>query len=224
MKFWKKLKNFSTAAVVFAIIYLVAKEALSVEKFGKKPTPINELKRVIFSTNGKITSRWAANELAIKRRCDLFALDIFAMKRQLENVSQIKKVFIEKRYPDTLFIKVEERSPILKVAIRANGETKLFLIDGADGQIFNPIGYSRQEIADILPVDMLLQTAGKGTLQFLPLKGAPLIKEFVTTMKNSFPNIFNEVKFINLKNYDSRPKAIWSTIELSMKNGIVVVF
>jgi cell division septal protein FtsQ len=31
------------------------------------------------------------------------------------------------------------------------------------------------------------------------------------------------IKFIDLRNYDSRPGAVWSTIDLHMKNGIVVI-
>jgi cell division septal protein FtsQ len=220
-----KLKSFPIASIsiVAAFLCLITIGILFAGKTNKAISP-NELKRVIFTTNGKITAQWLARELAIKKGADLFALDISSMKTRLENLQQNRRVSIEKNSPDTLSIKNEERSPILKIAAKVNGAKKLFLIDGTDGEIFSPICYSDGDIAALLPSTMSLKQSGGKIFPFLPLKGASTVKDFISTLHNDFPEIFSMVNFVSLKNFDSRPGAVWATIELHLKNGIVVVF
>ncbi|MDR2737624.1 MAG: FtsQ-type POTRA domain-containing protein [Puniceicoccales bacterium] len=218
-----KLKSFLVVLVAVVVLSLAVAGLLSTKKSGKNVST-NELRRVTFSTNGKITAQWLARELAIKKGVDLFSLDISSMKTRLENLQQIRRISIEKCYPDTLSIRLDERSPILKVAVKMNGTRKLFLVDGTDGKIFSPICYDKQVLSNILPANITLKQSDDKIFQFLPLKGAPAIKEFISTLQNDFPEVFAMVKFVNLKDYDSRPGAIWATIELHLKNGIIVVF
>ncbi|MDR1233073.1 MAG: FtsQ-type POTRA domain-containing protein [Puniceicoccales bacterium] len=180
----------------------------------------NELRRVIFQTNGKITSAWLAHELHIRKGTDLFSLDISSMRERLETISQIRNVFIEKRYPDVLYIKINECIPLLKLIANVGGEKKLLLVDTEDGRIFSPICYGREDVLGLLPVNLILKT--KNRSQFLSQAGMPTVKELIATLKDEFPDISQSVKFLDLRNYDHRLGAIWSTIELHLKNGIVV--
>ncbi|MDR2776721.1 MAG: FtsQ-type POTRA domain-containing protein [Puniceicoccales bacterium] len=183
----------------------------------------NELKKVIFKTNGKIASPWLAHELHIRKGIDLFSLDISSMRERLENIPQIKNVFIEKRYPDALYIKINECVPILKFMANVGGEKKLLLVDGEDGRIFSPICYGKEDILDLLPASLILKAKKTNKLQFLPQVGISVVKELISTLKSEFPDIFQSIKFLDLGNYDYRPGAVWSTIELYLKNEIVVV-
>jgi cell division septal protein FtsQ len=219
-----KVKYLSIAVAAAVVLCAAVAGIISSKKSVGEITPANELKKVVFSTNGKITSGWLARELAIKKGADLFALDISAMQSHLENFPQIRRVSIEKCFPDVLSIRLDERSPILKIVANVNGTKKLFLIDGTDGEIFSPICYNKHDIAAMLPANIALKGSGDKIFQFLPLSGAPIVKDFISILRNDFPEIFDAVKFINLRKYDSRPGAVWATIELHLKNGIVVVF
>ncbi|MDR1891063.1 MAG: FtsQ-type POTRA domain-containing protein [Puniceicoccales bacterium] len=228
MELTKNWKTFLLVVLVFASIALVITGAVFFKKSNMRLShasipPTNELKKVTFNTNGKITSAWLARELRIKRDADLFSLDISSMKERLEIISQIRSVFIEKRYPDTLFIKVNECLPILKFVANVDGEKKLFLVDGEDGRIFSPVCYGREDISDILSVNLILKTSKTKKFQFLPQAGMSTVKELILTLKDEFPNIFQLIKFLDLRNYDNRSGAIWSTIGLHLKNEIIVV-
>ncbi|MDR0742125.1 MAG: FtsQ-type POTRA domain-containing protein [Puniceicoccales bacterium] len=183
----------------------------------------NELKKVIFKTNGKIISPWLAHELHIRKGTDLFSLNISSMRERLETIPQIRDVFIEKRYPDALYVKINECVPMLKLVANVGGKKKLLLVDEEDGRIFPPICYGPEDILDLLPVNLTLKTKKTSKLQFLPQVGISTVKEFITTLKGEFPDIFQSIKFLDLRNYDCRPGAVWSTIELHLKNEIVVV-
>ncbi|MDR1413483.1 MAG: FtsQ-type POTRA domain-containing protein [Puniceicoccales bacterium] len=223
MNFGKKLKKILLALLLFLLFPLLG----AVLFFGKNLTANafhqNALKNVKFTTNGKITSKWLMETLAMEKNVNLFSLDIAALERNLKSVSQIKKVFLEKRYPDSLFIQIEERIPILKIMVKVNEEKKVFLVDGTDGKVFAPICYAAEDLENILPADMVLRLADRKKLQFFSQQKMAAIKELIETLKNDFREIFNSIKFVDLKNYDERPGAVWSRIELHLKNGIVVV-
>ncbi|MDR2603349.1 MAG: FtsQ-type POTRA domain-containing protein [Puniceicoccales bacterium] len=209
--------SFGIALVVTGIVFCKKSNT-----FYPSSIPLaNELKRVIFETNGKITSAWLAHELHIRKGTDLFSLDISSMRERLGTISQIRNVFIEKRYPDTLYIKINECVPILKLVANVDGEKKLFLVDEEDGRIFSPICYGREDVLNLLPVNLILRTKDK--LQFLPQEGMSTVRELIATLKDEFLDIFQSIKFLDLRNYDHRLGAIWSTIGLHLKNEIVVV-
>ncbi|MDR1401590.1 MAG: FtsQ-type POTRA domain-containing protein [Puniceicoccales bacterium] len=226
MKFRWKLKKVLLLLVAFSLFLLLVAmlffKNCNVRAFFQNAFPRNTLKSVAFSTNGKITAKWLTEMLAVEKDADLFALDIVAMEKKLKNAQQIRKVFIEKRYPDSLFLKIEERIPILKIAASVNGEKKILFIDGMDGKIFPPICYSEEDMIAILPADINIGVSNREKLQFFSLQKVAAIKELVEMLKNDFRDIFYSIKFIDLKNYDSRPGASWSKIELHLKNGIIV--
>lgn len=55
----------------------------------------------------------------------LFNLNITEAKKQIENISWVKNVVIERRFPDTIYLKLEERVPL--ALLQKDG--KLSLID-----------------------------------------------------------------------------------------------
>jgi hypothetical protein len=207
---------------VFPLFPLVGAAVFFLKNFDVNVFSRNELKHVMFHTNGKITAEWLTETLAMEKNVNLFALDIVAMEKKLKSVPQIKKVFIEKRYPDSLFLRIEEHIPILKIAISVDGEKKMLLVDGVDGRIFSPIGYTKEDMKNILPADVILRVSDRKKLQFFSLPKMVVIKELVEMLRNDFNDIFLSIKFIDLKDYDSRPGAVWSKIELHLKNDIIV--
>lgn len=190
-------------------------------KFSKSSR--NELKKILFSTNGKITSDWLVHYLSIKKHVDLFELNIVDLQKQLEQVPQIRRSCIEKRYPDTLFIKLEERQPILKVMARSDGKNELFLIDRLDGHLFSPVCFDSSEYDSIMPVNLTLKKSGMSQFQFLPINGVHAIDDLLSVLREDYPDILKNIKYIDLRNYDHRKGAVWSRIVLRMKNGISII-
>lgn len=208
-------------ACSFAIYGLIKIDFNILNKFSTSSR--NELKKILFSTNGRITSDWLVHSLSIKKHVDLFKLNIVDIQKKLEQVPQIRRACIEKRYPDTLFIKIEERQPILKVLASSDGKQELFLIDRLDGHLFRPVCFDISEYDTIMPVDVTLKKSGMSKFPFLPIKGINLIGDLLTVLREEYPDILKNIKYIDLRNYDSRQGAVWSRIVLRMKNGMSIV-
>lgn len=50
--------------------------------------------------------------IGVEKGDPIFAFDPVAMKANLEKISWVKKAHVERRLPDTLYVKIEERTPI----------------------------------------------------------------------------------------------------------------
>ena len=128
----KKLRVFFKILTLLVITIVLGYSFFLVKNFKFEKSSnrdFNELKKVQFSTNGTITSRWLANNLGLKKGLDLFDLDILEIRKKLENVQQIKEVSIEKIFPDTLLIKIDERVPLLYFFIMINGKNMMLCLD-----------------------------------------------------------------------------------------------
>jgi cell division septal protein FtsQ len=223
MNFSGKLRKVLSPLLAFFAFALVGTVVFFLKNSGTQFSTMNKLENISFNTNGKITEKWVIDALGIKNGIDLFALDIAAMKKYLESIPQIKRVFIEKRYPNSLLIKIDERLPILKIAVKMDGKKQLFLIDELEGTVFPPLCYTRDDISKILAANLELKLDGVEKATFCPIPGVGAVKNLVDTLKNNFRDIFDLVRVIDLRNYDSRPGAVWSNMELLLNNGMIVV-
>ena len=222
----KKLRVFFKILTLLVITIVLGYSFFLVKNFKFEKSSnrdFNELKKVQFSTNGTITSKWLANNLELKKGLDLFDLDILELRTKLENVQQIKEVSIEKIFPDTLLIKIEERVPLLKFFVMIDGQKKLLFVDKNDGEIFESAQWERYDLKHILSTNLLLKQNPSSGERFIPINGINKISRLVDVLISDFPGIFSKIKCLDLRDYDSRDDAQWSRIKLELDNGIIAV-
>ena len=101
------------------------------------------IQQVDIKTDGIIAPEQLRRWTGVKPGANLIALDLAAVKRNLELVSVIDSVSVERVLPRTLKIRVTERDPIAQVNVpRANGANgiavSVFQLD-ADGVVMQPL-------------------------------------------------------------------------------------
>ena len=101
------------------------------------------IEQVDAQTDGKIAPDELRRWTGVKVGANLIALDLAAVKRNLELVSMIDSVSVERVLPHTLKIRVTERDPIAQVNVpradHAGGiEVSVFQLD-ADGVVIQPL-------------------------------------------------------------------------------------
>jgi cell division protein FtsQ len=111
--------------------------------------------------------------LALKRGNPLFSINLFETKEKLESLSWIKAARVERRFPDTLFIRISEKEP---VAIWQN-QNKVYLVD-YDGELVEI--KEENKYKELLLVTGHQAPSHVGTLITL-LEKFPEIKARVTT-------------------------------------------
>ncbi len=101
------------------------------------------IQQIDVQTDGVIAPEQLRRWTGVKPGANLIALDLAAVKRNLELVSVIDSVSVERVLPRTLKIRVTERDPIAQVNVpRADGATgiavSVFQLD-ADGMVMQPL-------------------------------------------------------------------------------------
>ena len=101
------------------------------------------IQQIDVQTDGVIAPEQLRRWTGVKPGANLIALDLAAVKRNLELVSVINSVSVERVLPRTLKIRVTERDPIAQVNVpRADGASGIavavFQLD-ADGMVMQPL-------------------------------------------------------------------------------------
>jgi cell division septal protein FtsQ len=101
------------------------------------------IQQIDVTTDGVIAPDQLRRWTGVKPGANLIALDLAAVKRNLELVSVIDSVSVERVLPRTLKIRVTEREPIAQVNVpRADGASgiavSVFQLD-ADGMVMQPL-------------------------------------------------------------------------------------
>lgn len=191
-----------------------------------KRTPNNKLplQTVRFETNGHITKKFLIKALAIKKDAMFNDVNIFALKKRLLNISQIRDVYIERQFPASIFIKLDERTPLLKFIVQNENKLELLFIDKEDGSIFRGSCLPKQVILDTPYVELNLEKTTKNKIGYKPIAGTKHIEHLITLLRTEYPYIYKDINKFSLLRYDPRPGANWSRIEIYQKSGKVIVF
>lgn len=156
------------------------------------------VKHVEIATDGSLSRTWILREMAIGAEANLLSLDIESLKKKLEAVGQVRTAEIERRFPDTLAVRIEERQPILRLlAQKANGDKLLLFVDesGAvfEGEQIDPA------LARSLPFveGVGLKRDGQG---FAPIEGVGPVARLIEEARTLAPHLYRTWRVISLEN------------------------
>lgn len=182
------------------------------------------LRSLRFSSDGTITGRWLAKALAIKKNVLLSEIDVFALKKRLLEFSQIRDACIEKQFPNSISIKVNERHPLLKFVIKNNGREELLFVDSQDGSIFMAACMPKSLILATPYTELKLEKSKKSPLGIRGVEGIKAVEHLIKTLRIEYPEIYGQIRKFSLKKYDHRSGATWSRMEVFLKNGQIIEF
>ena len=176
-------------------------------------------KSVEFKTNGSITGKFLIKALSIEKGTDLAAIDIFALRDRLLKISQIRDACVERRFPGTVVVKIVERIPLLKFAIKDKNGIGLFFVDGDDGSVFRCACLSKSTISSVLTVDLNLKKSDKEPYGYEKIGDIGHVNFLLKTLQKKYRWLYDDIKKISLKEHDPRRGAPWSRIGIFRKNG-----
>lgn len=191
-----------------------------------KRVPNNKipLQTVQFKTNGHITKKFLIKALAIKKNALFDDINIFNLKKRLLNITQVKDVYIERKFPASIFIKLEERIPLLKFVIQNGDEIDLLFVDRNNGSIFHGSCLPKKVMLATPYVELNLERTPTNKIGYKPIAGIQHIKHLIDLLRDEYPYIYNDIHKFSLLKYDPREGANWSRIEIYQKSGKVIVF
>jgi hypothetical protein len=182
------------------------------------------LRSIQFASDGTITRHWLAKALSIKKNTPISEIDIFALKKRLLEFSQVRDVCIEKHFPDSIAIKINERHPLLKFVIKCENGKKLLFIDSQDGSIFQAACMPKSLILATPYTEVNLEKSQKSPLGVKEIQGIESVAHLTNALKTEYPEIYRQIRKFSIKKYDHRSGAKWSRIGIFLKSGPVIEF
>lgn len=135
--------------------------------------PIFSIKTIVFDGNDRIQDVFLLKASGLRYKSNILNVSINDVKKKLEDITWVKSVVVQRKLPDTVYVRVSERIPIAIL----QSKYKLYLVD-VDG--------------------IVLENDGIGNCSNLPIVvGEGAAKEVAGFLHqlNKFPKIRNQLVF-----------------------------
>ncbi len=164
-------------------------------KAAGKSAPVKTI--ALRGENLVLDQAWVARTLALPKSADLTGLDLFALRDRLIESGQVRTAVLTRKFPDTLVVSMEERSPVARVNARfGDGEPETFLV-ARDGVVFRGENY-RDDVLQGLPFlggVGLRRVAGK----FVPIDGMETVADLLSTARMNAPELYRSWSVVSLE-------------------------
>ena len=153
------------------------------------------VKEIAVITDGVLTQQWAAGALALPKGASLMALDLPALHDKLLTFGQIRGAVLTRRFPDTLEISLQERTPVVRLQASDGLLTRQLLV-AKDGTVYEGLNYDKAMIATLPWLDgVRLVKAGK---DFVRLDGMADVSALLTTAQLQAPHLYRGWTVVSL--------------------------
>lgn len=140
---------------------------------------------------------WVVRTLALPTKADLMEIDLFALREKLMASGQVRTASLTRKFPDTLVVLIEERSPVARVMAKfGEGDPETFLV-ARDGVVYRGECY-KDEVTQSLPYlggVKLKRSGGK----FLPIEGMETVADLLSTARINAPELYRSWTVVSLE-------------------------
>lgn len=176
------------------------------------------IKNIELKTDGAITGKWLGAFLKIPPRAKLDDINIFAVKKSLEDLEQVTSASVERIYPDVLRITITELKPMMRVTVKINGGPRTYLMS-PNGVFFRPVSMDRSFIEKLPRIeDARISFDGSRPR---PYANAHKVREFLAYAQKLMPEELAKWRAINVRELDS---VILPLIIVKTEGGAQIVF
>tara|TARA_B100001248_G_scaffold262737_1_gene262057 strand:+ start:62555 stop:63487 length:933 start_codon:yes stop_codon:yes gene_type:complete len=180
------------------------------------------IQAVEFKTDGVLSKDWVRSKLKLSSQSSLMGLDIFKIKETLESVDQIRSAVVERQFPDTLLITIQEYEPVLRVAVQEpSSEPKVMLVS-SEGVVYDGKEYPLITLKRLPYLGGVHLERSNGA--FEPLKGMDVVAQLLKKARLQKPHLYADWKIVSCQRFDQREEAVWSVIKIRTSAVGEVVF
>jgi len=159
--------------------------------------PSKPIERILFDTNGLLPDSWLGSVVSLKAGMTMMEADIYGLKQKLEAQGQVKSATVERVFPADLRIVVEERIPVLRLAVAdASGKRRIRIV-GEDGVVYDGVGYPKSTLKH-LPFVLPYQHSDGS---YFPMLGIEKVAELLNLARQEYPQQTRDWQVVSLAHY-----------------------
>jgi cell division protein FtsQ len=179
------------------------------------------VRQIKFQTNGSLDGQWLRSFFTFKRGIDIMDVDIFAIKHKIEQCSQIKEAHIDRQFPDTIKVIIQERIPVLRILVREGHLHREMFVDG-EGVVFpgENIAEIERKMMPFLSGTTLKRLANGS---YGKVEALEKVCELLTLAKTKYWPIYAQMEVVSIEKL--RKKNVpWSKINVRCHCASAVIF
>lgn len=160
-------------------------------------TPSLQIENLMFETNGVLSNRWLSQSIGLNSGTTMMEADIQSIRDKLLLEPQVKSAAVERVFPSSLKITIEEHVPALRLAVQNDDGGVDVKIVSRGGVIYEGEGYQKS-VLDRLPYLLPhLHTSGS----YLPLVGIEQVAILLERVRLRNPALFKTWRVVSLEHY-----------------------
>lgn len=166
------------------------------------PVKSDPLRTIKLTTNGVLDEEWVVEKLALPRGVALMELDLDALQTQLLADHQVRTAVLTRKFPDTLLVTLQERSPVVRLRVADRSGQPRDLLVARDGMVFPGVNFAPELVASLPWLDGVtlapLKVGG-----FAPVAGLETVADLLETAQVNVPNLRRTWRVIGMERFSS---------------------
>jgi POTRA domain, FtsQ-type len=181
---------------------------------GVRPERIRSL---VLVTDGVLDKGWLARTLAIPADATLMGADLMQLRSRVLGDTQVRTAAVVREFPDTLVVRISERSPVARVMAQSGGGAPGALLVSRDGFVFAGTGFDPDMVATLPWLDgVRLVRTGSG---FAPLAGMSSVADLLASAKLEAEGLYRTWQVVSVARLASD-----GLIEVHTRGGLRAIF
>lgn len=209
--------GFAAAALVAFVAWEVA--AVVRQNPGSMPEEAKseKVKSLVLVTDGVLDRNWLAKTLSIPADATLMGLDLPGLRQRVLEDAQVSSASVVRNFPDTLTVRISERSPIARMMAQSDGQVPEMLFVARDGTAFRGTGFDKDMVETLPWVDgVKLIRSGRS---MAPIAGMQAVGSLVACARLEAEGLYRNWLVISLAKLASDGE-----LEVHTRDGMKVTF
>ena len=177
----------------------------------------DRVRSLVLVTDGVLDKNWLARTLAIPKDAPLVGLDLIKLRSRVLGDAQVSSATVIRNFPDTLTVRISERSPVARLMAQSGGDAPRMLLVSRDGVAFAGTGFDPAMVASLPWVDGV-KLVRRGT-SIAPIDGMVAVADLLASAKLEAENLYRTWQVISLARLASDAE-----IEVHTRGGMRIVF
>jgi hypothetical protein len=171
------------------------------------------LRRIIVESDGVLTDpAWVRRTLRLPGQTALLDLDLTELSARLTANRQVRVAVLTRRFPDTLVVSLNERTPVARVQVDDGTGPRQMLV-APDGVVYDGHAYDEAMLGGLPWLGgFRLQRSPNGG--FEPIAGMDAVASLLTTAQIEAPWLYREFRTVSLARLAERDELVVESAQI----------
>jgi len=177
----------------------------------------DRIRRLVLVTDGVLDNGWLARTLSMPSTATLMGVDLTQLRARVLADAQVSSAAVIRNFPDTLTVRISERSPVARLMAQSGGEPPRMLLVSRDGVAFAGTGLDPAMIASLPWIEGINLVRRAGAMA--PIEGMSTVADLLASAKLEAQGLYRTWQVVSMARLASDGE-----IEVHSSSGMKVTF